>query len=169
MTTPTLTVSTRSVGETEALGRTLGSAVAANDVIILTGDLGAGKTHLSKGVAEGLGISGTVASPTFNILLVHQGGRLTLNHLDLYRLENADDLVDIDFYDVIEQGGVSLVEWGDRFDDVISLADLTVSIAITGDDDREVTLEAHSERGEAIVGALVSVLGADADQGSADE
>lgn len=165
MTTSTLTVLTGAVGETEALGRTLGSAVAANDVIILTGDLGAGKTHLSKGVAEGLGVSGTVASPTFNILLVHEGGRLTLNHLDLYRLEHADDLVDIDFYDVIEQGGVSLVEWGDRFDEVMSLADLTVSIGITGDDDRAVTFEPLSARGEVLVAALTSA----SREGGADE
>lgn len=160
----TLALQTTSVAETESLGHTLGQLVAANDVLVLTGDLGAGKTHLSKGIAEGLGVAGTVSSPTFNILLVHEGGRLTLNHLDLYRLEVADDLIDIDFYDVIEQGGVTLVEWGDRFGEVTELADLTISIAISGDDDRVISLEPLSARGEEIVAAL-----AESREGGVDE
>lgn len=167
MTNSSLLLRTGSVTGTESLGRTLGRVLGANDVVVLTGDLGAGKTHLSKGIAEGLGIQSTVASPTFNILLVHEGGRLTLNHLDLYRLERAADLVDIDFYDVIEQGGVSLVEWGDRFDEVTELADLTISIAMTGDDEREVTLAPLSRRGEEIVARLTAELAAGVGEGSA--
>lgn len=154
MTEQNRTIHTSSTERTERLGRILGELVAANDVIVLTGDLGAGKTHLAKGVARGVGSPTTATSPTFNILVVHDGGRLTLNHLDLYRLERPEELVDIDFYDVIESGRVTLVEWGDRFDDVVNLADLTVSIEITDDDTRDIALTPLSPRGVELADSL---------------
>ena len=98
--------------------RSCGAAVApllrAGDVLLLCGDLGAGKTQLTKGIAEGLGVAEPVTSPTFNILLVHEG-RIPLYHFDLYRLERAEQLEDIDYWGTLEGDGVSVVEWGDRF------------------------------------------------------
>lgn len=138
-----------------ALGVRIGQLAQPDDLVLLTGDLGAGKTQLTKGVARGLGSPDTVTSPTFNILLAHTGGRLPLYHLDLYRLNRADELEDIDFYGTAESGGVTVVEWGDRFDEVVQLADLTVAIEIAGDTDRIVQLRAHSPRGQEL---LASVL-----------
>ena len=103
-----------SAQETHRAGAVLGAVVQEGDVIALSGDLGAGKTVLVQGLAEGLGVVGHVPSPTFNILLVHPG-TMRLNHFDLYRLERPDQLVDIDFWETIESGGVSAIEWADRF------------------------------------------------------
>lgn len=148
------TIATNSTAGTEQLGLLLAALLQPNDVIVLTGDLGAGKTHLTKGIALGLGSPTTATSPTFNILVVHEGGRLTLNHLDLYRLEREDELEDIDFYATIESGGVTVVEWGDRFEQVVRLADLKVVIEITGDDSRHVSFTPLSDRGAQIVEEL---------------
>ena len=87
-------------------------------MVVLSGDLGAGKTQLTKGLAAGLGVVEPVTSPTFNILLVHEG-RIPLYHFDLYRLEFAEQLDDLDYWGTLEADGVSVVEWGDRFAEAI--------------------------------------------------
>lgn len=99
---------------THRAGVLLGRLARAGDVIALAGGLGAGKTALVQGLAAGLEVTGHVPSPTFNILLVHPG-TLPLNHFDLYRLEHPEQLVDIDFWETLESGGVSAIEWADRF------------------------------------------------------
>lgn len=112
------TITTGDEVGTHRAGRLLGELAHADDVIALCGGLGAGKTALVQGVAEGLGVVGSVPSPTFNLLLVHHGLR-TLYHFDLYRLEHSDQLEDIDFYETLESGGVSAIEWADRFPDTL--------------------------------------------------
>jgi tRNA threonylcarbamoyladenosine biosynthesis protein TsaE len=107
-------IMTRDDAQTAEAGRRLADLLVPDDVLSLSGDLGAGKTCLVQGIAIGLGAKGHVASPTFNILLVHHG-RLTLNHMDLYRLDRADQLEDIDFFATLESGGVTAIEWGDKF------------------------------------------------------
>lgn len=132
---PDPTFRTTSFAATVSAGRALAPLLRAGDVLLLTGDLGAGKTALAKGVAEGLDVAEPVTSPTFNILLAHKG-RLAFNHFDLYRLESSDQLEDIDFWGTVESGGVSLVEWGDRFSEVREGDFLTVSISILDDNER---------------------------------
>ena len=105
---------TESVEQTRRAGELLGQLVTSGDVVALTGDLGAGKTVLVQGIASGLGVVGRVPSPTFNILLVHRAP-LTLFHFDLYRLQEARQLTDVDFFETLESGGVSVIEWADRF------------------------------------------------------
>lgn len=118
---------TASCAETQALGACLAQLLAPQDVIILTGDLGAGKTQFTKGVAEGLGVVEPVTSPTFNIVLVHEG-RLPLYHFDLYRLDEPWELDDIDYHGILEADGASLVEWGDKFPDDLPIDRVEVAI-----------------------------------------
>ena len=131
---------------TVSLGRQFAAIVRAGDVLVLSGDLGAGKTQLTKGLASGLDVPETVTSPTFNILLVHQG-RLPLYHFDLYRLERSDELEDVDYWGTLEADGVCVVEWGDRFPDAMPIDYLAARIAITGDETREITLSSFGSRG----------------------
>lgn len=126
---------THSQAETIAVGEQLGRELAAGDVLVLTGDLGAGKTQLTKGIAAALGCEGDVTSPTFTIEMVYEGGRLPLYHFDLYRLDDPSQLEDIGLYDVLGADGVCVIEWGEQFAD--ELGDY-VSIRVTRlDDDAE--------------------------------
>lgn len=141
-----------SQGATEALGEALAPLLAAGDVLVLSGDLGAGKTQLTKGIARGIGVAEPVTSPTFNLLLAHEG-RLRLNHFDLYRLDSAEQLEDLDYWGTLEADGVSVVEWGDRFPDAMPADGLVVRITITGDESRELALEPLGERGRELAAA----------------
>ena len=107
------------VEDTKRMAEKLAAFVQAGDCIELSGDLGAGKTQFVQGLAAGLGISAQVISPTFNILLTYPGGRVPLFHFDLYRLDDALELEDIGFYDVLEDEGIVCIEWGDKFPDAL--------------------------------------------------
>lgn len=155
-----LAFSTASERETAEAGRLLAALLRPNDVVALTGDLGAGKTALTKGVAAGLGVCEPVVSPTFNILLVHPG-RLTLYHFDLYRLEDAAQLEDVDFYETLEAGGVSLIEWGERFAGALPEDHLAVELHIAGDDARGVMLLPRGERSAELASAWAGAVAGD--------
>lgn len=136
---------TSSAEETRRLGACLAPLLAPADVVVLSGDLGAGKTVLVKGVAEGLGVDERVTSPTFGILAVHPG-RLPLYHFDLYRLEDESQLEDIGFDDIIEADGASFLEWGDRFTAALPADRLDVTITLAGAETREIMACARGER-----------------------
>jgi tRNA threonylcarbamoyladenosine biosynthesis protein TsaE len=105
---------TRGPDETAALGRTLAASLGAGDVVLLFGDLGAGKTAFVKGLALGLGVAADeVSSPTFTIVQEYRGGRLPLFHVDLYRLNDAREVDDLGL-DEIAAGGVMAVEWAEK-------------------------------------------------------
>jgi tRNA threonylcarbamoyladenosine biosynthesis protein TsaE len=126
---------TADAAATHRAGVLLGRVAAAGDVIALAGGLGAGKTALVQGLAEGLDVAGHVPSPTFNILLVHPG-TLPLYHFDLYRLERPEELVDIDFWETLESGGVSAIEWADRFPGELPADRLDVRIDVVDETTR---------------------------------
>lgn len=107
----TETVETNSVEETYALAKKIADTLAGGEVILLDGDLGAGKTTFTKGLAKALGVSEEVTSPTFTILNVYESGRLKLNHLDMYRVECEDDLVELGVEEAIADDGVTVIEW----------------------------------------------------------
>jgi tRNA threonylcarbamoyladenosine biosynthesis protein TsaE len=118
---------------THALGVALGRAAFPGAVLALVGELGAGKTGIARGIAEGLAVPGRVTSPTFVIVQVHDGGRLPFAHADLYRLGDASELDAIGFADVLAAGGVVAVEWADRFPDALPADRLVIALSEAGD------------------------------------
>jgi tRNA threonylcarbamoyladenosine biosynthesis protein TsaE len=131
--------------------------VREGDLVILTGDLGAGKTNLTQGVARALGVSEPVTSPTFNILAIHEGDDLTLYHFDLYRLEDVDQLGDAGVLDIAGVEGVSLVEWGEPFAPLLGDDRLEVAISRVGqgagEPARQIQVTGCGERGRALAQA----------------
>ena len=111
---------TASEAETEALGEALGRTLSPGAVVAFTGDLGAGKTAFTRGLARGLGIGERVTSPTFTIVNEYEGGRLPLFHFDMYRLGSSDELFDIGWEDYLRRGGVCAVEWSEKVSDALS-------------------------------------------------
>ena len=133
---------TNSPEETEALGRRLGEKLSPGAVVAFTGDLGAGKTAFTRGLARGLGISERVTSPTFTIVNEYEGGRLPLFHFDLYRLGSADELFDIGWEDYLARGGVCAVEWSENAAGALEEDAVRVDIRRgEGDSRRVITIE----------------------------
>jgi tRNA threonylcarbamoyladenosine biosynthesis protein TsaE len=131
---------THSPAETEQLGQKLGQLLPAGTVIAYRGDLGAGKTAFTRGLARGLGILDPVTSPTYTIVNEYLSGRLPLFHFDMYRLHSADDLFDIGWDDYLERQGICAVEWSENVAEAMENA-LTVTIQKLGEDTRKITLE----------------------------
>ena len=129
--------------QTEALGQRLAAALYGGEIIAYRGELGAGKTAFTRGLARGLGISMRVTSPTYTIVNEYTGGRLPLFHFDMYRLHDADDLFDIGWEDYLERGGVCAVEWSENVAEAMTGA-ITVTIEKTTDDARRITIEGGS-------------------------
>ena len=131
---------TNSPAETENLGAALGKLLPAGTVLAYRGDLGAGKTAFTRGLARGLGCSELVTSPTYTIVNEYLGGRLPLFHFDMYRLRSSEDLWDIGWEDYLERGGVCAVEWSENVADALEDA-LTITIEKLGETSRRITLE----------------------------
>jgi tRNA threonylcarbamoyladenosine biosynthesis protein TsaE len=144
-----LIVTTRSESETSAAGRDLARTLTSGTVILLRGDLGAGKTAFVRGVAEGLGIDPhDVSSPTFTLIQEYRGGRLPLHHVDLYRLKPVE-VADLGLDDLVHEGGLTAVEWPDRWHEAPSDV-VHVVLEIGGESDRIVRIDdrrgSHSDR-----------------------
>ena len=131
---------TNSPEETEALGAALGKRLPAGTVIAYRGDLGAGKTAFTRGLARGLGCTDTVTSPTYTIVNEYVSGRIPLFHFDMYRLRSSDDLWDIGWEDYLERGGVCAVEWSENVADAMENA-VTVNLEKLGENTRRITIE----------------------------
>ena len=132
---------THSEQETEKLGEALAKKLRPRTVIAFTGDLGAGKTAFTRGLARGFGVTDRVTSPTFTIVNEYQGGRCPLFHFDLYRLADEDELFDIGWEDYLDRGGVCAVEWSEKVSGALRGA-LSVDIRRgAGDNDRIITVE----------------------------
>ncbi|MBQ9067942.1 MAG: tRNA (adenosine(37)-N6)-threonylcarbamoyltransferase complex ATPase subunit type 1 TsaE [Eggerthellaceae bacterium] len=159
---------TATVEETQQLAATLVSLLCAGDVVVLNGDLGAGKTHFVQGAARALGVEQPVTSPTFNILQVYpilphgkeagcvapgESAPSAINHFDLYRLDEPGELDDIGYWEVLENGGVSFVEWGDKFPD--EMPDDYLELQFTADTAgvRTIAARAHGLRSSQLLDA----------------
>lgn len=108
-----IVVATKSPEETEALAGTVGDLLQSGDVVLLIGDMGAGKTTFAKGLGRSFGVDEPITSPTF-VLLHTYAGRLPLHHADLYRLDQLAEVLDLGIMELLDDGGVAVVEWGDR-------------------------------------------------------
>ncbi len=137
-----MTVITKSPEQTELLGKKLAELLRPGDVIAYYGDLGAGKTAFTRGLAAGLGIREAVTSPTYTIVNEYLSGRMPLFHFDMYRLSSSDELFDIGWEDYLARGGVCAVEWSENVADALTDA---ISITIEKDpaqlDWRKITIE----------------------------
>ena len=138
-------ITTHSADETQALGTKLAKRLQPGDVIAFFGDLGAGKTALTRGIAQGLGITDIVTSPTYTIVNEYLTGRLPLFHFDMYRLGSSDELFDIGWEDYVARGGVCAVEWSENVEDALQGA---IRVTIEKDpfeaDTRRITIEGGS-------------------------
>ena len=129
-----------SEAETRALGLRIASAAEPGDIIALVGDLGTGKTALTKYIAEGLGITEEVISPTFNIVKEYRSGRIPLFHFDVYRLSGPEEFLDTGAEDYLEDSGLSVIEWADIVADALPEDSLLINIEYAGKGARRITV-----------------------------
>ena len=157
MTTP-LHIQSTGAEFTQDLGRTIGEQASAGDVILLTGELGAGKTCLTQGIALGLGVEGYVRSPTF-VLMTRHKGRLTLHHVDLYRMNSPAEAWDLGLDEQLFGEGVCVIEWADRALEIFPEDCLWIDLKYGKDpDDREITLDAGVPAEESRFKSLLNLL-----------
>lgn len=142
------------VDETRQLGATLGEALEPSSVVALSGNLGAGKTHLTQGIAEGLGIERRlVNSPTF-ALIQEYAGRLPVFHFDTYRLRTIDEFLDLGFDEYLSLRGVCIIEWAERVAEVLPPDTLTIRVSATGETTRRFEWHAGGEVSRRILDKL---------------
>lgn len=156
----TVVAATGSVDATRALGGALADLLRPGDVLVLAGDLGAGKTALTQGIARALGVEGQVTSPTFTLVHVYEDGRLPIHHLDVYRLEQLEEVADLGLPELLDEGGVVIVEWGDAILPALPADHLEIRLTFgDGDDDRTLTLTPGGTTWSARDRALHAALG----------
>lgn len=126
--------------ETEKLGEKLARHLTGGEVIAFTGDLGAGKTCFTRGLARGLGFKGSVTSPTFAIINEYSGGRLNLYHFDMYRVTGWEDLYSTGYFDYLDAGGVIAAEWSENITSALPQNTIYVSIEKICDEARKITI-----------------------------
>jgi len=150
-----LRIITQSDQETIAFGRRLGSCLMPGDVVALAGELGSGKTWLAKGIALGLGISPdtVVTSPSFALVNEYQG-RMTLFHMDIYRLESLSEFISAGLEEYLESGEVVVLEWADRWPQILPERNIKVELRILDDHRREMTFTGRHPR----VAEVIEVL-----------
>ena len=129
-----------SPAQTEAVGMALGKILKPGTVIAYRGDLGAGKTAFTRGLARGLGSTELVTSPTYTIVNEYLGGRMPLFHFDMYRLASSDDLWDIGWEDYLDRNGICAVEWSENVEDALE-DPIVITIEKLGEESRRITME----------------------------
>lgn len=149
----TFEIITSSNLETERAGERLAPLLRAGDVIAFYGDLGAGKTTFVKGLAKGMGASQLVSSPTFVIMHIYEG-RLPVYHFDAYRLQGADELINIGAEEYIGTDGVACIEWSEKVESLLPVDCLRLELSYCGSEERKLTFKALQGRGLEIIEAL---------------
>jgi tRNA threonylcarbamoyladenosine biosynthesis protein TsaE len=131
---------TNSAAETRALGEELSSSLRPGDVVVLEGELGAGKSELARGIARGLGVRETVTSSSFTILNVYESGRYPLYHFDWYRLESADELYELGMDEYLGGDGIAVVEWAERCPEAVPENTIRITLDVTGEESRRIQI-----------------------------
>jgi tRNA threonylcarbamoyladenosine biosynthesis protein TsaE len=130
-------VRTEGHAATQAVGEALARAIQRGDLVVLSGELGAGKTAFVQGMGRGLGVAGRITSPTFTIAHEYTGAQLTMHHLDVYRLEHLNEALDLGLAEMLDEGSLVVIEWGDAIAPVLPRDYLEVRLAFgEADDDR---------------------------------
>lgn len=154
-----IVATTKAVEQTRDLAAALAELARPGDLLLLAGDLGAGKTAFAQGFGRGLGIDDPITSPTFTLAREYDGGRLRLHHLDVYRLEALDEVLDIGLPELLDDDAVTLVEWGDAIIPAVPSDYLEIRISFgEGDDDRTLALQSVGPRWAARARALAEAV-----------
>jgi tRNA threonylcarbamoyladenosine biosynthesis protein TsaE len=143
----------RSARQTQSLGRQMGKQARSGDIYLLTGDLGAGKTCLTQGIAWGLGVKEYAFSPTF-VLVKEYTGRLPLYHIDFYRLDHIEEIIDLALDEYLYSGGVCVIEWAEKGIDVLPRENLHVNLSYTSLNERSITLKPTGKRYSQLIDSL---------------
>jgi tRNA threonylcarbamoyladenosine biosynthesis protein TsaE len=154
MASPSVQIELPDADATTAIGRRLGSLLFPGSIVALVGPLGAGKTHLVRAIAEGLGLRDPrlVTSPTFGLIHEYQA-RLPIYHFDVYRLPSPSEFLDLGVNEYFESGGVCLIEWADKVASCLPPAHLLIVLDVTGESTRRMTLTANGERYQPLLAA----------------
>ena len=152
----TLSLTARTPDDTRRIGRALGEHVQTGDLLLLIGELGAGKTTLTQGIAQGIGSPDPARSPTF-VLVAQYNGRVTVHHADLYRVDNPLEALELGFDEFLENG-VCVIEWAEKAPQAFPQDRMEIHITTTKDEVRHITLTAHGARYEALLAALDTAL-----------
>ncbi|HYN88046.1 MAG TPA: tRNA (adenosine(37)-N6)-threonylcarbamoyltransferase complex ATPase subunit type 1 TsaE [Ardenticatenaceae bacterium] len=158
----TLDIMSHSPDHTRQVGRRLARWLQAGDVILLSGRLGSGKTHLAQGIGAGLGIEESIRSPTFTLINEYDSGRLPFYHVDLYRLHGEREAATIGLEEFFQAGdGVVVVEWPEQAAALLPSEALSVSLSHVADNQRAIVLSARGDRYQALLRALATGVGGD--------
>lgn len=161
-------VHTTSVEQTKDLAASLAELARAGDLLLLAGDLGAGKTAFAQGFGRGLGVEDPITSPTFTLANEYQGARLRMHHLDAYRMESLDEVFDVGLPELLDDEAVVLVEWGDAIAPAVPADYLEVRLTLgDGDDDRAIEVRPIGPSWAARSRAISTVLAPWATEGDA--
>ncbi|MEZ5229244.1 MAG: tRNA (adenosine(37)-N6)-threonylcarbamoyltransferase complex ATPase subunit type 1 TsaE [Acidimicrobiales bacterium] len=151
-----IVVATSCPAQTKQVAAELAAQLRDGDLLVLAGDLGAGKTCFTQGLGAGLGIEGRITSPTFTLANQYEG-RLELHHLDVYRIDDIGETLDLDLPELLERG-VTVIEWGEQIEPVLPADRLTVRLLLgADDDDRELRFEPGSAAWRQRLGALAAI------------
>ncbi|MCI2789839.1 tRNA (adenosine(37)-N6)-threonylcarbamoyltransferase complex ATPase subunit type 1 TsaE [Staphylococcus warneri] len=145
-------ISSKDKNEMKQFAARLVALVQAGDLVLLNGDLGAGKTTFTQFIGEALGVKRTINSPTFNIIKSYKGTHLKLHHMDCYRLEDSEE--DLGFDEYFEDNGLTVIEWSQFIEDLLPDESLTINIEVIDEMSRHITIEAKGEHYEAMKEAL---------------
>ena len=154
-----LEITSDNAEQTQELGERFGMLARAGDVYCLEGDLGAGKTCFVQGLGRGLKIPSAIHSPTFILANEHRGGRLTLYHLDVYRMRGAGEALGIGIDDYLFGDGVCVIEWAEKISGALPEERLWVTFQYIGDEQRKLTFRAKGARYQALLSELKNVIG----------
>mgnify|MGYP002720846253 FL=1 len=145
-------ISIKDKNEMKQFAARLVALVQAGDLVLLNGDLGAGKTTFTQFIGEALGVKRTINSPTFNIIKSYKGTHLKLHHMDCYRLEDSEE--DLGFDEYFEDNGLTVIEWSQFIEDLLPDESLTINVEVIDEMSRHITIEAKGEHYEAMKEAL---------------